>query len=130
MNVHTSLSGIKGQFDVVFSAHVLEHVPSVKESIEYGMSMLKPNGLFVAFTPNGSEDYKRKNTESWSKLWGMVHPNFLDKTFYEHTFAGKSPMIASNPYQLAEITRWAKGGKYDKSQLRTDGIELLVLVRA
>lgn len=129
VNVHTALADIKGPFDVVFSAHVLEHVPSVKESIEYGMSMLKPNGLFVAFTPNGSEEYRKKNVESWNKLWGIVHPNFLDKDFYERTFAGKSPMIASNPYHLAEIAQWSEGGRYDTSQVRMDGIELLVLVR-
>ena len=41
------------QFDCFFSAHVLEHVPSPAKSFNYAMRLLKRDGLFVSFTPNG-----------------------------------------------------------------------------
>jgi 2-polyprenyl-3-methyl-5-hydroxy-6-metoxy-1,4-benzoquinol methylase len=129
IEVHSSLSDVKGPFDIFFSAHVLEHVPSVKDSIELGMDLLKPKGLFVAFTPNGSEEYRKSNVQLWNKLWGLVHPNFLDSKYYEKIFAGKSPMISSNPYVLEEIEEWRTNGRFDRSKVKLSGPELLVLVK-
>jgi 2-polyprenyl-3-methyl-5-hydroxy-6-metoxy-1,4-benzoquinol methylase len=42
VKVHSSLSDVQGQFDIFFSSHVLEHVPSVNDAIEFGMNLLKP----------------------------------------------------------------------------------------
>jgi len=58
---------VRGKFDVFFSAHVMEHVPSVQETIHYAKSMLKPGGLFVAFTPNGSEEFRQGYPVNWHK---------------------------------------------------------------
>jgi 2-polyprenyl-3-methyl-5-hydroxy-6-metoxy-1,4-benzoquinol methylase len=129
IEVHDSLSHVKGPFDIFFSSHVLEHVPSVKDAIELGMDLLRPKGLFVAFTPNGSEEYRNTNRESWNKLWGLVHPNFLDIKFYEKTFAGKSPMVTSSPYVPGEIEEWNTEGSFDRSKANLNGAELLVLVK-
>jgi Transposase domain (DUF772) len=38
---------------------------------------LSPQGLFIAFVPNGSEAFKRTSPD-WTHLWGEVHPNFID----------------------------------------------------
>jgi hypothetical protein len=46
------------------------------------MSILKPGGLFIAFTPNGSAQFRHENERVWSQLWGMVHPNVLDDRYY------------------------------------------------
>ena len=129
VKVHSSLSDVKGQFDIFFSAHVLEHVPSVRDSIEFGMALLKPHGLFVAFTPNGSEEYRDREGESWNKLWGLVHPNLLDKKFYEKAFADKSLLLSSAPYCMPEITKWKTDDAFDKTKSKLDGSELLVLVK-
>jgi hypothetical protein len=112
--------------DIFFSAHVLEHVPSAIEAITFGMSILRPAGLFVAFTPNGSAQFRQKDEKTWTQLWGMVHPNFLDDRYYKNTFAGKPILISSNPYQLDEVKLWSNGGS---PSLPIDGGELLLLAR-
>lgn len=92
---HQSLPG--GNFDIFFSCHVLEHVPSVAATISFARTMLRPGGLFVAFTPNGSDEYRKINPSSWMKLWGDVHPNFLDERFYKR--AVPDAVVASTPYE-------------------------------
>lgn len=115
-----------GPFDVFFSAHVLEHVPSVESVFRFAASRLKPGGLFVAFTPNGSEAFRQTNPAQWQKLWNMVHPNFLDDVFYRKRFPDS--ILASNPYDLNSLASWTadrRGAKHDLS-----GIELLVATRS
>jgi 2-polyprenyl-3-methyl-5-hydroxy-6-metoxy-1,4-benzoquinol methylase len=129
LNVHHSLSDVKGMFDIFFSSHVLEHLSAVKDSIEFGMHILKPGGLFVAFTPNGSEEYRQIESKSWDKLWGLVHPNFLDSQFYKKTFSSKACLISSNPYPLSEIKRWNSIHTQNTTVLQLGGEELLVLVK-
>ncbi len=115
-------------FDIFFSAHVLEHVSCVKKVIDFGMRILKPNGLFVAFTPNGSEAHKRRNKEGWKKLWGMVHPNFLDDKYYKKQFFSKKHLVMSSPYDLSLIKNWSED-KFIGVSSKLDGEELLVLVK-
>jgi 2-polyprenyl-3-methyl-5-hydroxy-6-metoxy-1,4-benzoquinol methylase len=126
IKVHASIAEVKETFDIFFSAHVLEHVPSAIEAITFGMSILRPAGLFVAFTPNGSAQFRQKDEKTWTQLWGMVHPNFLDDRYYKNTFAGKPILISSNPYQLDEVKLWSNGGS---PSLPIDGGELLLLAR-
>lgn len=126
IKVHSSLSEVSGSFDVFFSSHVLEHVPSVKQAIEFGMQILKPGGLFVAFTPNGSLGFRRKEGKAWKKLWGLVHPNLLDDKYYRATFSGKRFLLSSDPYPIKEIEKWRVG---HSSVLPLDGVELLLLTR-
>ena len=47
-------------YDVFFSAHVIEHVPSPSAMIALGMRLLKPGGLFVCFCPNGSLTFRQR----------------------------------------------------------------------
>lgn len=93
-------------FDVFFSAHVLEHVPSVSASISYGLAMLKPGGIFVAFTPNGSDPFRRAKPWNWMKAWGLVHPNLLDDRYYKNAWGMHVHLLASSPYSIEEIRRW------------------------
>lgn len=86
-------------YDVFFSAHVLEHVPNPTEIIKNGMMVLKKGGIFIAITPNGSETWRKKNPESWHKLWGMVHPNFLDEKYYLNHYP-KAEIIGLEDYEL------------------------------
>jgi 2-polyprenyl-3-methyl-5-hydroxy-6-metoxy-1,4-benzoquinol methylase len=69
LKVYSSLADIEGTFDIFFSSHVLEHVSSVRDTIQFGMNLLKNNGLFIALTPNGSKEFQSSNFESWNKLW-------------------------------------------------------------
>ena len=129
VRVHSSLSEVSGPFDIFFSSHVLEHVPSVKKSIEFGMSILKPEGLFVAFTPNGSSEFRIKESEAWNQLWGLVHPNFLDDKYYQTAFSGQCFLISSNPYPIQDIEKWRTGQTDNETMLKLDGLELLILAR-
>ena len=90
------------QFDCFFSAHVLEHVPSPAQSFDYAIRLLKPDGIFVSFTPNGSEGFRAVSPD-WSKLWGEVHPNFIDDVFLDLSFRRSPRTIGSSPVTNASI---------------------------
>lgn len=129
VKVHTSLSEVSGLFDIVFSSHVLEHVPSVQESITFCFSILKPGGLFVAITPNGSADYQKKSPDAWHRQWGLVHPNFLDGDFYRSFFTDNPCFLASNPYPMREIESWGINQHERRIANQLNGEELLVIVK-
>ena len=91
----------KGTFDIFFSSHVIEHVPSPSKMIASAKKLLKPGGLFIAFHPNGSLGSRAANPE-WSKLWGEVHPNYLDSEFYDQALAEWPRMYGSSPVYIDE----------------------------
>jgi len=103
-------------------------VPSVKQIIDIGFRILKPGGLFVAFTPNGSTSYRNQWPDNWHRAWGLVHPNVLDEFFYKCVFSGKSLFLSSDPYVLQEIEAW----KENQTRLhlgQLSGGELLVIAK-
>jgi 2-polyprenyl-3-methyl-5-hydroxy-6-metoxy-1,4-benzoquinol methylase len=113
-------------YDVFFSAHVLEHVPSVSAVLNYARTKLRKGGLFLAFTPNGSSQFRRMQPRAWQQLWGMVHPNFLDDVFYKKTFA--NILLASDPYEYGKINKdWNGGLERVAHQLK--GVELMAAVK-
>jgi 2-polyprenyl-3-methyl-5-hydroxy-6-metoxy-1,4-benzoquinol methylase len=95
-----------GDFDVFFSAHVLEHLPDLREAIRLAQSMVRPGGLFIAFTPNGSLAYRSSNWQAFHKSWGMVHPNVLQEKYYRHVFRERPLLLASSPYSTAQLSAW------------------------
>jgi len=113
-----------GYFDCFFSAHVLEHVPAPGQSFKYAMQLLRPNGLFVSFTPNGS-DANRAIEPNWKKHWGEVHPNFIDDIFLDTSFRFSPRAIGSSPVTNASLP--------EQSQLRRlnklEGTELFFVAR-
>jgi 2-polyprenyl-3-methyl-5-hydroxy-6-metoxy-1,4-benzoquinol methylase len=86
---------LAGRFDCFFSSHVLEHIPSPNQAFDQAMRLLKVGGLFVSFTPNGSDGY-RTASKHWNKLWGEVHPNFLDDVFLDWSFRRSPRAIGSS----------------------------------
>lgn len=96
-----------GPYDVFFSAHVLEHVPSVARVVSLARQCLRRGGLWLAFTPNGSAPCREDRPRLWYRLWGRVHPNFLDDEFYVRQL--ENPLLASSPYDLDAIQAgWAR----------------------
>jgi SAM-dependent methyltransferase len=85
-----------GTFDCFFSSHVLEHVPSPSKVVRFADSLLRSGGLFVSFTPNGSEAARLSHPQ-WDRLWGEVHPNFIDDCFLDHAFHKWPRIAASSP---------------------------------
>jgi 2-polyprenyl-3-methyl-5-hydroxy-6-metoxy-1,4-benzoquinol methylase len=126
VDARSDLARLEGPFDVMFSAHVIEHVPAVSEVLALARGILRPGGLFVAFTPNGSQALRVRRPEAWMAFWGLVHPNFLDAEYYRHTFAQDRYLLASTPYDLSALERWREEGT---TELALDGEELLVAAR-
>lgn len=123
----TQPQAVDGSFDAIFSAHVLEHVPSVAESIDWSLEGLQRGGLFIAVTPNGSAEFRAKHAERWDRLWGKVHPNFLDNEYYQSKFATVPYFVTSELGRLSELSVWA--GKPNQGQGDLSGWELLAIAR-
>jgi SAM-dependent methyltransferase len=96
VKVITALKGLTPSFDCFFSAHVLEHVPSPSAAIQSGLRILKPGGIFVCFTPNGSASY-RAVAPTWSTIWGGPHPQLIDELFLDRIFTNYPRCIGSFP---------------------------------
>jgi hypothetical protein len=125
VNVLETEQLLPGQFACFFSAHVLEHVPSVAEVIGLAKRLLSPNGVFVAFCPNGSTAYRERSPKSFKAAWGKVHPNYLSADYYERAFSGLPMLLASSPYDHASISAWDQCGNL---VLDLSGPELLCVV--
>jgi 2-polyprenyl-3-methyl-5-hydroxy-6-metoxy-1,4-benzoquinol methylase len=91
-------------FDCFFCAHVLEHVSCPRQVFRCLDSLLRPGGVFVSFTPNGSEAHRRRNPQ-WNKLWGEVHPNLIDDRFLRRSFGDWPRLLTSGPYIFEAIER-------------------------
>ena len=107
INAYSDPNEIKGPFDIFFSSHVLEHVPSPLQVLDFAASIVKPGGWVVTLAPNGSQHFRTRKTADWNHLWGMVHPNFLDDLFFQKVFA-ESLLLCSDEYTLEDIQRWAE----------------------
>jgi 2-polyprenyl-3-methyl-5-hydroxy-6-metoxy-1,4-benzoquinol methylase len=92
-----------GRYDVFFSAHVIEHVPSVAEMIALAWRLLKPGGLFLTFAPNGGDEYRRSHYGAWHQTWGFVHPQLLDSEYVCHQFSGYRYAIGTTPLPLEQL---------------------------
>ena len=116
----------KKKFDIFFMSHVLEHVPNPSEILNFGMKLLKKNGFLVSFTPNGSLEHKKTNS-NWSKLWGMTHPNFIDEKFYQKFFSENIFYIGSSEYNLQNIKNFINSDQNYIDNL--SGSELMIIVK-
>ncbi|MBI1202921.1 MAG: methyltransferase domain-containing protein [Rhodopseudomonas sp.] len=96
------IAALAGTFDCFFAAHVIEHVPSPARAFDHAMRLLKPGGLFVSFTPNGSAGHRAASSD-WSKLWGEVHPNFIDDVFLDYNFRSSPRVVGSSPVSEAGL---------------------------
>jgi cyclopropane fatty-acyl-phospholipid synthase-like methyltransferase len=136
INASSSLDELEGTFDIFFSAHVLEHVPSVSQVIDNAFKLIKPGGLFVAFTPNGSNAFREKEPLAWHRFWGLVHPNQLDDVYYNKMFAKFPSLIMSRPNRTTDfvnknidkIREWRELGNIS-TIADCSGWELLIVVR-
>jgi 2-polyprenyl-3-methyl-5-hydroxy-6-metoxy-1,4-benzoquinol methylase len=95
-------------FDCFFSAHVLEHVTCPEQVFRCSAKLLRPGGIFVCFTPNGTEAHRSRNRR-WNKLWGEVHPNLIDDRFLRRSFSNWPRLLTSGPYSYEAIERPRSG---------------------
>lgn len=106
-DMEAAVTNLALSFDCFFSAHVLEHLPSPAQSFAYAMRLLKVGGVFVSFTPNGSQRYRVAAPDDWNKLWGDVHPNFIDDVFLDRNFKLSPRALGSTPH-LGNVSLPAK----------------------
>jgi 2-polyprenyl-3-methyl-5-hydroxy-6-metoxy-1,4-benzoquinol methylase len=115
-----------GVFDIFFSSHVIEHVPNVESMILSGMKYLRPGGLFIAFTPNGSKQFRDRSFASWHKLWGLVHPQLIDEEYLLSRFSSSPIMITSSVHSLEHISRWDRSSRPHVADLTGDELMFCV----
>ena len=112
-DIESVATELANTFDCFFSAHVLEHVPSPSHSFGYAMRLLKTDGVFVSFTPNGSDGYRAKSS-IWSKAWGEVHPTFIDVVFLDNSFRRSPRVVGSSPVNNASFPDQSELKRLDK----------------
>jgi cyclopropane fatty-acyl-phospholipid synthase-like methyltransferase len=120
--MHDDVEKISAPLDVFFSSHVLEHLLAPQSVFQLARRLVKPGGLFIAFTPNGSEDRLRSDPKHYHRNWGAIHPLFFNDAFYSHIFKDRPHLIASNPYDISRIQSWNRSGA---KTLDLTGSELL-----
>ncbi len=133
-NSHLGLSIKTDEFqlplanDIFFSCHVIEHVPSPLNMIEFGLNHLRSGGYFIAESPNGSHPFKKKEPEVFHHLWGQVHPNMLTADFYSSAFAHQPHFITTSPFDnvTTELNKWDRESNVI---LNLSGRELLVVAK-
>lgn len=113
---------------IFFSCHVIEHVPSPPNMIEFGLNRLQSGGYFVAESPNGSTPFRTKKPDYFHQLWGQVHPNMLTADYYSNIFSSLPYFITTSPFDnvITELTHW---DKKSHKILDLGGSELLVIAK-
>jgi SAM-dependent methyltransferase len=101
-----------GQFDIVFSSNVLEHVPNVEKFFLSVNKLIKPDGTLILAVPPVADDISRKNNlenvyhlNIWTpRQWFMVLSRFFENISpYYHTF--DNPSLSLDFLNTPEQTR-------------------------
>jgi 2-polyprenyl-3-methyl-5-hydroxy-6-metoxy-1,4-benzoquinol methylase len=107
LKIETDLEAIQGPFDAVFSCHVLEHVPNPMETLHGMLNLVKPGGLVIGMTPNGSRSFRELDLRLFNNLWGQSHPVLLTEVFVQGVAGSNAHLITSHdrPEELATWDR-------------------------
>ncbi len=96
VDLHYSADQLPSDFDIFFSSHVFEHVPSPAKSFNEARRLLgDKGGLCIIITPNGCDAFRKARPRWWHELWGRKHPNFLDDQFWKRQLAGIPHVLMS-----------------------------------
>ncbi len=126
LDIKSNPEELKSGNDIFFSSHVIEHVPSIPDMVNISKRVLSTGGYFIAECPNGSQGFRDKNPANFSKAWGLVHPSYLSKDFYQWLFKECPYLILTSPYDLDQIKKWDHASQVTH---QTDGDQLLVIVK-
>ncbi|WP_436515263.1 class I SAM-dependent methyltransferase [Ekhidna sp. To15] len=128
VQIFTNQNDLQGEMDLVFSSHVIEHLTDIKSFVSLSRELLNQDGLFMAFCPNGSEEYRRREPNIWHVNWGFLHPNFLNIEFARFLFKNNPYLILTGDwdYDVKILNDWDQ-----KSQVvgNADGKELLIIAK-
>lgn len=115
----------KQSFDVIFSNHVVEHLPQLHDVFATFARLLRPAGLLFAVLPNfNGREARNGRFLNWI---GEAHPIAPTREFFlrnlpAHGF--RDVHCPSGPFSAA-ATDLARQGRFEK--METEGDELMVL---
>jgi 2-polyprenyl-3-methyl-5-hydroxy-6-metoxy-1,4-benzoquinol methylase len=127
--IHHSEETVKGDLDLIMSNHAIEHVPVISDFIKFASSKLRTQGVFMAFCPNGSPEYRQREPDIFHVNWGFLHPNYLDIEFAIKSFSQNPYLILTGDwdYDLKTLSSW--DGKSQVVGDKKDGKELLIIAK-
>lgn len=99
LSIFSDLDTIIDTFDIVFTSHVLEHVPDPRDALEQQMKRTKLGGHVIGITPNGSTSRYKSNPRDYNSHWGKVHPVLLTEEFVRK-------IAGSRAYYIGSTTRF------------------------
>jgi SAM-dependent methyltransferase len=105
VEVHSSLTSLGGGYDMVYSCHVLEHVPDPAASLRDQLALVRPGGLVVAHTPNGCRGFRERHPGLFHQSWGRVHPVLLTDDFVVNV-AGERPFLTTSDESVDSLATW------------------------
>ncbi|MER8639785.1 class I SAM-dependent methyltransferase [Mesorhizobium sp. M1365] len=110
ISILESSDELHGYFDIFFSNHVFEHIPSPRRAIQLARRLAKKGGVFIAVTPNGSLDFRSVAPRAWHHFWGKVHPNLISDLYWKTAFENDPYFIGGLPMEKREIDNWTLNG--------------------
>jgi 2-polyprenyl-3-methyl-5-hydroxy-6-metoxy-1,4-benzoquinol methylase len=122
VNLTSDLATLPSQgFDAIYTAHVLEHIPNPKSSLDAFQRLLKPGGKLFLYVPNCSGDNAKRLGVRWGQMINEKHVLALTVEFFHRNLPshGFSTKFSSSPYEEPPQP-------YDKDR-NPDGEELLVV---
>lgn len=120
LDIKTSETELEGGCDIFFSAHVIEHHPSIPDMIGLARKLLKPGGYFVAFCPNGSPQHRQRDPKGFTLAWGKVHPSYLNARFFQTVFKDHDYYIGGSPVNLPLAAAMRDGKQVTDEQLSSE----------
>ena len=74
----------EGTFDLVYCAHVIEHMPDLRDTFATFRRLLRPGGSLALAAPNASDRSDRRGRGWWAECVGEAHTLAITYSFLEH----------------------------------------------
>lgn len=109
VEIHTSIGKLEEQykrkFDLVYTAHVLEHLDRHDKIFGIFRRLIRPTGFLAIVVPNASDQSLRaRGWNSWEKLIGEVHTTAFQYSFFSEVLPKEGfSIIWQGPVDSEEI---------------------------
>lgn len=92
-------------FDAIYSAHVLEHIPDLKDALKAFQRLLKPGGKLFLYVPNCSGHHAQRLGVKWGQMINEKHVLALTAEFFHRNLPahGFSTEFSSSPYETPPL---------------------------
>ena len=127
VSIHYLQESVPVGFDLIMSNHAIEHLPVISDFIKFCSSRLKKDGIFMAFCPNGSPEYRKREPGVFHVNWGFLHPNYLDVEFAMTAFKQNPYLILTGDWNYDTMTLSSWDGNSQIVSDKRDGKELLII---